>query len=337
MARLNKRSPATKDRDEALAWTPAIASITPARPRVRARADQFTVRAMIEAFFAGAEARTIQQRNGHAYAPGTLRQYRSSWNKWIEPSQWTNAPAAEVGAGEWQTVLDDMSEAGLKRNSVNVARCLLGAAYRWASSPRRLLVPYSPIRNLELPPFDETPRLRVVMPDQIGPLLAVLDDDDQIAWRIAFWTGLRVSEIEALDVEDTEGSAVSVRWGKTHTARRVPMPKALRSELAAWKLRKGLRSGALIPGRRRERWSQHAGRERSYAAWDDAKLSRIGFHEARHTYASWLVASGADLATVRDYLGHSSLAVTDRYVKRLPGRDELAAAKLDALLEGIAQ
>lgn len=39
----------------------------------------------------------------------------------------------------------------------------------------------------------------------------------------------------------------------------------------------------------------------------------IRFHDLRHTFASWLLQSGADVMHVRDFLGHSSVSVTQRY------------------------
>ena len=63
-------------------------------------------------------------------------------------------------------------------------------------------------------------------------------------------------------------------------------------------------------------------------------LEPIGLHEARHTYASLLVASGYTLKEVMEYLGHADLATTSRYVKVLPQPSEAnAAARLDAYLE----
>ena len=40
---------------------------------------------------------------------------------------------------------------------------------------------------------------------------------------------------------------------------------------------------------------------------------QIRFHDLRHTFASWLLQGGADVMHVRDFLGHSSVAVTQRY------------------------
>jgi site-specific recombinase XerD len=54
-------------------------------------------------------------------------------------------------------------------------------------------------------------------------------------------------------------------------------------------------------------------RKRFDAARAAAGLPAVHFHDLRHTYASWLVQAGQPLTSVRDLLGHSSSAVTDRY------------------------
>jgi integrase len=40
---------------------------------------------------------------------------------------------------------------------------------------------------------------------------------------------------------------------------------------------------------------------------------KVVFHTLRHTYASWLVESGVDLYTVKKLMGHSTIAMTERY------------------------
>ena len=51
-------------------------------------------------------------------------------------------------------------------------------------------------------------------------------------------------------------------------------------------------------------------------------------HDLRHTNASWMIAGGADLQTVRERLGHASLRATERYLHSRPNTDDTA---LDAL------
>jgi integrase len=59
-----------------------------------------------------------------------------------------------------------------------------------------------------------------------------------------------------------------------------------------------------------------------------AGLSKVRVHDLRHAHASWLIAGGADLQVVKERLGHSSIATTEKYLHSLPTADETA---LDAL------
>jgi integrase len=55
---------------------------------------------------------------------------------------------------------------------------------------------------------------------------------------------------------------------------------------------------------------------------------KVRVHDLRHAHASWLLAGGADLQTVKERLGHGSLRTTELYLHTLPDSDESA---LDAL------
>lgn len=54
-------------------------------------------------------------------------------------------------------------------------------------------------------------------------------------------------------------------------------------------------------------------RRRWLSAVTDAKLDDLRFHDLRHTFASWARQNGADLADIKDALGHSDIGMTMRY------------------------
>jgi integrase len=74
---------------------------------------------------------------------------------------------------------------------------------------------------------------------------------------------------------------------------------------------------------------------RATDAWAvcDPPLERITLHECRHTYASFLMAAGYTLKEIMEYVGHSNLAMVQRYVKLLPQPEETnPAERLNAYL-----
>jgi site-specific recombinase XerD len=56
---------------------------------------------------------------------------------------------------------------------------------------------------------------------------------------------------------------------------------------------------------------------------------KIVFHTLRHTYASWLVMSGVDLYTVQRLMGHSTIAMTERYSHLAPNHLKKAVSTFE--------
>ena len=115
--------------------------------------------------------------------------------------------------------------------------------------------------------------------------------------------------------------------------RKVPIVAALRLHLAAHRLR--IRRGGLFFGERGSPFNDDTARSRAARAWRTAGLEPIGFHEARHTYASLAIAAGVNAKALSTYMGHSSITITlDRYGHLMPGSELEAAALLDRYLAG---
>jgi len=87
--------------------------------------------------------------------------------------------------------------------------------------------------------------------------------------------------------------------------------------------------------RRQDQWETEALLTRSRKRWTDAGLEPIGLHDCRHTAASYLIASGANLKALSVMMGHGSIAITaDRYGHLLPGHEAEVGELLDAFLAG---
>jgi integrase len=280
-------------------------------------------------------------RKGDGYSPTTLAGYERALFRVLLP-EFEHEDAGTLDERRWQAWVDQQSQAGLSRSRIANILAVASAVYGWASRPTRRLVPRNPTGSVELPPNDERRRERVATAEQAAQLLAVLPDDVQVPYALAFYAGLRRSEIDRLDWKDVDlkGRAILVRRSKSEagTGRRVPIAAPLVPILTGLTPKKGaVCSRSVMSGK-------HAARARKAWTYVDHEaampkkkrnppLEAIGLHEARHTYASLLVAAGYTLKEVMEYLGHADLTTTSRYVKMLPQPAEPnAAARLDAYL-----
>jgi len=65
-----------------------------------------------------------------------------------------------------------------------------------------------------------------------------------------------------------------------------------------------------------------------------AGISGFIFHDLRHAFASHLVMAGVDLTTVKELLGHKTIAMTMRYAHLAPSHKVKAVNILDETLKG---
>ena len=139
--------------------------------------------------------------------------------------------------------------------------------------------------------------------------------------ELLYATGARVSEVCGLDLEDLDFSRNTIRvLGKGNKERMIPMGapavKALNAYIqdARTLLANDKSGGALFLGARGKRIDQRAVRTIVYEALSALEgVERMGPHALRHSAATHLLEGGADLRTVQEILGHSSLATTQIY------------------------
>jgi integrase len=114
--------------------------------------------------------------------------------------------------------------------------------------------------------------------------------------------------------------------------RRVPIAAALRDILLEHKLHS--RGELVLTRPNGSPLNPTTASGRAATAWRGAGLEPITLHEARHTFASLMIAAGVNARALSSYMGHASVTVTyDRYGHLMPGNEDEAAALLDAYLE----
>ena len=148
--------------------------------------------------------------------------------------------------------------------------------------------------------------------------------------EVLYASGIRVSELCGLNSSsiDTARNTLQV-IGKGDKERVVPLGipamRALQNYIAEGRplLMNEKSASAIFLGSRGKRIDQRSVREVVYGAMA-AVGSRMGPHGLRHTAATHLLEGGADLRTVQEILGHSSLASTQIYTHVSPQRLQTA-------------
>ena len=73
--------------------------------------------------------------------------------------------------------------------------------------------------------------------------------------------------------------------------------------------------------------------ERAGKLWAKQGHARLTLHDARHTYASLMIAAGVNAKALSTFMGHANIGITlDLYGHLLPGSEAEAATLLDAYL-----
>jgi len=141
--------------------------------------------------------------------------------------------------------------------------------------------------------------------------------------ELLYATGLRVSELAGLDLDDVDRAQQTVRvLGKGRKERIVPFGSRAAAALAAYLEGRGDAAGPLFVNPRGARLtvrSLHTIVRRS--ARSTGITRRVSPHTLRHTFATHLLDAGADLRVIQELLGHSRLSTTQRYTH--VGADQL--------------
>ncbi len=138
---------------------------------------------------------------------------------------------------------------------------------------------------------------------------------DRAILELLYASGVRVSELAGLDLDDVDRTERTVRvLGKGGKERIVPYGGAAARALDAWLGERGEAGSALFTNARGGRLtvrSVHTIVRRSARAAGITR--RVSPHTLRHTFATHLLEGGADLRAIQELLGHSRLSTTQRY------------------------
>jgi integrase len=305
--------------------------------------SSITLRAAASEYVDGMRSGSVTTRGGQRYKASTTRSYEHSLELHALP-ELGGARVSAITTGAIQDLIERMRKEGQTGSTIaNVINPLRAIFRRLVLLGR---VHENPTRGVVIP-STRSKRLHAGDPADAARLLEVFPERDRCVWALAFYAGLRLGELRALrlgDVDEKNGVIhVRLSWDpkegeiepkSTAGVRDVPILAALRPYLAAQRASCSWSDepGALFLGASPRGAFGYTGlRKRTAKALAAARLKHVTLHEARHSFASYLAASGIGLKELTSIMGHSSVTVSlDRYGHLFEGAMAGTAAQIDA-------
>ncbi len=289
--------------------------------------------------------------------PNTYDRYESYVNRHIVPML-GRIRLAHLTPQHVQRLYADRHAAGLSPTTVHhIHACLhkaLKQALRWSLVGRNVtdLVDAPRIARREMQTFT---------PEEAREFIAAVSGDRlESVYVLAITTGMRQGELLALKWQDVdlEGGTVMVRG----TLQQTPEGLVVAEPKTSGSRRKVSITAVAIAALRRHKVAQATERLRLGPAWEDsgfvfvtpkggpidsdnlrnrhyypllkrAGLSRIRFHDLRHTAASLMAAQNVHVKVIQTMLGHSRASTTlDTYLHAFPDMQQQATEAIDRLL-----
>lgn len=258
-------------------------------------------------------------------SPRTLRNYSHALIAYQEWKGDTFTSWRDCTSDDFRLYLFELMKQEMARSTIRLRFAAMRSFYKHLVHRRGLGV--SPLADVQLPKLER--KLPVVLNlSQMEQLLEMplkaVPGPRAKPWQAArdvaimelfYSSGLRVSELVALDVTDADFLSESVRvLGKGRKERMVPIGFHAMAALQKYRQQAGVHKGPLFINKSMKRLSV---RSVQMLLKKYLHASDIGFditpHKLRHTFATHMLDHGADLRSVQTLLGHASLSTTQIY------------------------
>ncbi len=201
----------------------------------------------------------------------------------------------------------------------------------------------NPVKSVKVKKADNR-RLRFLTKEEAKRLLEELKKHSQQVYEMAYislYTGMRFGEIANLKWQDIDfqNKLIHVKDPKNRTSRVAYMTDGVEQILTQRKerlpnLKTKPESFVFFTknGSKIIRISRTFERVVNKLGFNDGitdPRDKVVFHTLRHTFASWLAIQGTPIYTIKELMGHKTLAMTERYSHLIPDTKREAVKKLE--------
>ena len=263
----------------------------------------------------------------------------AAYRLWLSPTL-AGKPLRDIKPIHLERIKKTMADAGRSAQTIRHVLAALRQVFNFAKR-HGLYAGDNPVSLVKKPSADAR-RLRFLSHDEADRLLAALAERESNVHDMALLAlhcGLRAGEIFSLtwgDV-DIERGVLILRDTKSGKNRAAYMTEAVSSMLGSME-RQGPDDLVFLSanGGRIVQISETFNRVVTAQGLNNGVTDprqKVVFHTLRHTFASWLVEQGIDLYSVKELMGHGTLAMTERYSHLSPDKLRRAVKTLEAGME----
>lgn len=308
----------------------------------------YTINILLPLWLYGIKKNTIKS--------SSLDSYDGIYKKYIKPSIISNISINEIKTLKIQEYYNKLDTTA---NNVRKIHKLLNQFFNYAVKEGYIL--QNPCKNVTLPKQEKTTheilkdkkKFQYYSEDEIKRLKQVFKDNKyNNVILFALGTGMRRGEIFGLqwsdidlknrqihvihnlsymaDVsEDKKVRHLELQTPKTkNSIRIIPMSNSIYNLLKSMKKNKSNYVFTPNDGHFDMKYFEKV----FHKKLKEAKIEGKTFHDLRHTFATMMLSNGADLITVKELLGHSSIKTTEIYLEALPKTKTDIVNKIDFLL-----
>lgn len=241
--------------------------------------------------------------------PLTVRNYKSYLMKFLEITKIENV--SDINTDSVKKLKSELISKGVSPKTINYY--LIGLRMFLKYLVRNDIPSMSP-EKIDL--FSKTPDkiIDLIGPEELKLLLTYkLNPLSDILVNMLFTTGLRISELNSLNIENLNQCQFSV-LGKGGKVRVVFVSESVCAMLNEFIATQGRTTGPLFVNKSGKRISVVYLQSVLRTRCDKLSISKkVTPHTLRHLFATDLLANGAPLRSIQELLGHSSITMTQRY------------------------
>jgi integrase len=270
----------------------------------------------------------------------TWKREQELYKCWIQPVI-DNLRLIDIALIHLERIKSNMSKKALSARTIHYCLAVCRQVFNYGKKHDHFHGD-NPVSKVKKPVVDNR-RMRFLTNEEAQMLLDEIRLHSVLTYRITLISlhcGLRFGEIAGLTWQDLnfQDDTILIRNPKNGRTRVAFMTKTVKAMFLE-----------MEPGKAGDFVFQNTGKKERIGEISDTfkrAVNKIGlndsvedsrlkvvFHTCRHSFASWLVTDGADLFTVRELMGHKSIAMTERYSHLSPDTLRKAVKSMETAIQ----